>query len=170
MLRRPKTRLQIDLRIPSAEAENRLRGIIGEVRSLLLSPTWGRHEEIVGRVVNGTFRARVRHGYSNGLTRLFYGGVTPTSSGSRVSGEFRTLWWVVLILRMAWLAIVLSIFAYLRDVVRRGYTPSPSLIAGPLMTLGFLVGIEGIARKLGDRDEEKIRNLLSRLFADVSIR
>jgi hypothetical protein len=71
---------------------------------------------------------------------------------------------------MAWLAIVLSIFAYLRDVVRRGYTPSSSLIAGPLMTLGFLVGIEAIARKMGDRDEEKIRNLLSRLFADVSIR
>ena len=146
-----------------------MRGAIGRVRSFLLSPTWGRREVLVGQVENGRFRARVRHGYSNGLTRLLYGRVTSTASGSRVEGEFRTLWWVVLILRSVWGLILLSILAHLLDVVRRGHPPSLSILV-PVLMLALLGGIEAVARRMGDRDEERIRDLLSRLFVDVSIR
>lgn len=169
MFRRPRTVIRIDVGIPPAEVEARLRGAIGPVRSFLLSPTWGRREDLIGQVKDGRFRARVRHGYSNGLTRLLYGRVTPQPSGSRVEGEFRTLWWVVLILRSASFLILFLISTYLLDLVRRGQTPSLPLVPGPILTLGFLAGIEAIARRMGDRDEERIRDLLSRLFADVSI-
>ncbi len=170
MLRRPRTAIRIDVGIPPAEAEARLRGAIGHVRSFLLSPTWGRREDLVGQVKDGCFRARVRHGYSNGLTRLLYGRVTPTPSGSRVEGEFRTLWWVVLILRSAWLLNLFLISTYLLFVAGRNQPPILSVLPGPILTLGLLVGIEAIARRMGDRDEEKTRGLLSRLFADVSVR
>jgi len=168
MLRRPRTGVRIDVGVPPAEAESRLRQAIGLVRSFLLSPTWGRTEEIVGQVKDMRFRARVRHGYSNGLTRLLYGRVISTSRGSRIEGEFRTLWWVVLILRTFWLLLFLSILAHLLDVLRRGQSPSPAIFV-PVLILGLLMGIEAMARRMGDRDEERIRSFLSRLFADVSI-
>ena len=169
MFRRPRTAIRIDVAIPPAEVEARLRGAIGRVRSFLLSPTWGRREDLVGQVNDGRFRARVRHGYSNGLTRLLYGRVTLQPPGSRVEGEFRTLWWVVLILRSAWTLILVLISIYLLDVVRRDRQPSLPVFPGPILTLGLLAGIEVIARRMGDRDEERMRDLLSRLFADVSI-
>ncbi len=169
-LRRPKTRIWIDVGLPPSETERRLRSAIGQVRSFLLSPTWGRTEELVGRVENGRIRARVRHGYSNGLTRLLYGRVASTPEGSRIEGEFRTLWWVVLILRTVWLAILLPLLAYLFEVARRGQSVSPAVPPGPLLTLALLVGVEAIGRRMGDRDEERMREVLSRLFADASVR
>ena len=137
------------------------------MRSFLLSPTWGRSEELVGQVADRRFRARVRHGYSNGLTRILSGQLTSTRAGSRVEGEFRTLWWVVLILRAVWFLILLAVFSYLFEVVGRGQQPSPSVL-GPILTLVILVAIEAVGRRMGDRDEARIREVLSRLFADVS--
>ncbi len=168
MLRRPRTRIHFELGISSAETERRLRGSIGQVSSFLLSPTWGRREELIGRFEGESFLVRVRHGYSNGLTRVLYGRVASTSRGSRVEGEFHTLSWVVLVLRIAWLLILLPTFAYVIEVVGQGRPPSPSLL-GPLLTLALLVSIEAVARRMGDRDEARIREVLNRLFADASI-
>jgi hypothetical protein len=168
VLRRPRTRIHFELGISSVETERRLRGSIGQVSSFLMSPTWGRREELIGRIDGGSFLVRVRHGYSNGLTRVFGGRVASTPRGSRVEGEFRTLWWVVLVLRIAWLLILLPTFVYLITVLGQGRHPSPSVL-GPLLTLALLVCIEAVARRMGDRDEARIQEILKRLFADASI-
>ena len=168
MLRRPRTRVHFELGISSAETERRLRGSVGQVSSFLLSPTWGRREELIGRIERGSFLVRVRHGYSNGLTRVFSGRVASTPRGSRVEGVFRTLWWVVLVPRIAWLLILLPTSAHLMEVMGQGRPPSPSVL-GPLLTLALLVTIEAVARRMGDRDEARIREVLKSLFADASV-
>lgn len=170
-LRRPPTALHFEVGVLPAEVEKRLRSIMAEVPSFLLSPTWGRTEAFVGQITSGGFKLRARHAYSNGLTRLLYGRVTPIGSGSRIDGEFRTLLWVVLILRVVWIVLLSGILLYLRDATR-----SPGLhglglvpLAGPLLTGLFLVGIETLARRWGDRDEERMRSRLNELFADVAV-
>jgi hypothetical protein len=147
---------------------------MGIVRSFLLSPTWGRTEDFVGQLQGSEFKMRVRHGTSNGLTRLFYGKVIPASFGSRVEGEFRTLWWVVLILRAAWVAIWAPVGLYVLDQVRRARAGSEVdwsefAVAFPLMLFMFVlfIGIEAFARWMGDRDEHRMREHLNRLFEDV---
>jgi hypothetical protein len=173
MLRRPPTRLRLDLRLPPAQVEERLRSSMGIVRSLLLSPTSGLSEPFVGRVADGQLEMRVRHGYSNGLTRLFCGRVSPTPAGSRLEGQFRTLWFVVLILRLAWLGFLVPIGFHLVDLARASsgagrtdWLAAGLGLAGPAATLGFLLLIEILARSMGDRDEERMRRHLTELLAE----
>lgn len=128
------------------------------VPSVLLSPTWGRTEEIVGRIDGSRFVMRARHGYSNGLTRLLHGGITERNGGSRVEGEFRTLLWVVLLLRFVWIA-------FLGPVLFAPRSPA-SLV--PLAAFCFVVLVEIVGRSLGDRDERKMRDHLKLIFIDVS--
>jgi hypothetical protein len=168
-LRRPSTELHWEVRAPPAEVERRLRRVVAEVRSFLLSPTWGRSEELVGRIALPAFQLRVRHGYSNGLTRLLYGSVTPTHSGSRIDGEFRTLLWVVLVLRGVWLLLLSGIALYLREARHLPFASGLAALAGPLLTGLLLVGIETIARRMGDADEETMRSRLGELFADIAV-
>jgi hypothetical protein len=158
MLWRPATRIQLDIRIPPAEAERRLRAAMAIVPSFLLSPTWGRTEEMVGRVEGSRFKMRVRHGYSNGLTRLLYGNIGQTHSGSRVAGEFRTLLWVVLILRFLWVV-------FLGQMLFASRHPASLVLLG---AFAFVVLVEIVGRKLGDEDERKLRSHVMRVFADVS--
>jgi hypothetical protein len=158
MLWRPATRIQLDVRLPPAEAERRLRSSMAIVPSVLLSPTWGRTEEIVGRIDGSRFVMRARHGYSNGLTRLLYGAVTGRTTGSRVEGEFRTLLWVVLILRFVWIV-------FLSQVLFAPRSPSGLI---PLAALLFVVIVEIVGRSLGDEDERKMRDHLKLIFVDVS--
>lgn len=97
MLRRPPTRFQHDYPVRRGELERRLRSSMAVVSSILFSPTWGRREEFVGTLSDGRLQVRVRHGYSNGFTRIFHGTLASASGGTRIVGEFRTLWWVVAI-------------------------------------------------------------------------
>jgi hypothetical protein len=170
MLRRPPTPIRIDVRISPQEVESRLRSGMGTVRSLLLSPTWGMSEPFVGRVQGGKFSMRARHGSSNGLTRLLHGAYVAIPGGSRIDGEFRSLLWVVLILRAVWLAILVPLALLTVDRLR--YAPGSSPIGlealAPLLILGFLVAIEILARRMGDRDERNMREHLKRLFHDVT--
>ena len=160
----------MDVGLAPESALERLRESMAIVRSLLLTPTWGRRESFLGRIDGHRVEMRVRHGSSNGLTRLFYGVVTPTSQGSRVTGQFRTLLWVVLILRAVWIALGVPIVFLLVEF--RGATSSaprellPALLA-PLVTLALLLFIEVVARRMGDTDERRMREHFDRLFADV---
>ena len=120
------------------------------VSSILFSPTWGRREELVGTLSDGRLQLRVRHGYSNGFTRIFRGTLTSTPRGARIDGEFRSLWWVVAIMRTMALFFVLSVF------LERGAAPFA------LFMVALLAGIEAVARRMGDRDEEKMRAFLTR--------
>jgi hypothetical protein len=168
---RPPTRLVLEVRVPPGEVERRLRAITAVVPSVLLSPTWGRSEELVGQIQPGGFKLRVRHGYSNGLTRLLYGTVSPVDSGTRIAGEFRSLLWVVLILRCAGLFILASVFFYLRLFARSGTLHGLALLplAAPVLTLSLLVGIETLARRMGDADEARMRSRFRESFTDVAV-
>jgi hypothetical protein len=171
MLRRPPTTLRIEVRIPPQEVELRLRSGMGAVRNLLLSPTWGMRDPFVGWVGQGKLGMRARHGTSNGLTRLLRGSYVATPSGSRIDGEFRSLLWVVLILRAVWLAILVPLALLAWDSFRY---PSPNREAlgpealAPLLILGFLLAVEIFGRRMGDRDEHDMRKHLKRLFRDVA--
>jgi hypothetical protein len=128
------------------------------VRSILLSPTWGRKEDMVGKVEGGRFEMRVRHGYSNGLTRLLCGRIAEEASGSRLEGEFRSLLFVVLILRFAW-------FVFLGQLLLAPRSAASLVLLGAFL---FIVLVEIVGRKMGDADERKMREHLKRVFADVS--
>jgi hypothetical protein len=151
ILRRARTRFERDVAAAPAEVEKHLRASVAVVRSILFSPTWGRGEDFLATIRGTRIEMRARHGYSNGLTRIFYGSITPTPKGSRIEGEFRTLLWVVLILRVVWLFFLGAALA--------GREPA---LFGAIMIL-VLAGIETIARRMGDADEEKMRGFLSRL-------
>jgi hypothetical protein len=158
MLWRPATPIQLDVRLPPAEAERRLRSAMAVVPSVLLSPTWGRTGEIVGRIDGSRFVMRARHGYSNGLTRLLYGGITGRSTGSRIEGEFRTLLWVVLVLRFVWVV-------FLSQALLAPRGPAMPVALGAFF---FVILVEIVGRSLGDRDERMMRDHLKLIFVDVS--
>ncbi len=154
------------------EVEERFRSVMGIVKSFLLSPTWGRGEPLVGQINGSEIKLRVRRGTSNGLTRLFYGQILPTPFGARIEGHFRTLRFVVAILRSAWFALLLGTLALLREILYASGTLNrsevASVILGPALTFAFLVIIEIVARRMGDRDEDNMRAFLTRTFTDVA--
>jgi hypothetical protein len=172
MLSRPRTVLRLDVSISPLEVEERFRSFMGIVKSFLLSPTWGRGEPFVGQINGSELKLRVRHAASNGLTRLFYGKILPTPFGARIEGHFRTLRFVVAILRSVWLVLLLGTLALLREILSASGTLNRSEVAavilGPTVTFTFLVVIEIVARRMGDRDENNIRAFLTRTFADVA--
>lgn len=93
---------------------------------------------------------RVRHGYSNGLTRIFYGTIASTPRGARIEGEFRTLLFVVAILRALSALFAASVL----------FERAALIVALPTVLL--LLAIEAVARRMGDADEEKMREFLTR--------
>jgi hypothetical protein len=160
----------MDLALSPESALERLRESMAIVRSLLLTPTWGKKESCVGRIEGSRVEMRVRHGSSNGLTRLFHGEVTPAAGGSRLAGEFRTLLWVVLILRAVWLALLAPMILVLAQLAPPGRSTPRAMLAAvgaPLVTLAFLLVIEVFARRMGDADERRMREHFDRLFADA---
>jgi hypothetical protein len=150
ILRRPPTPFRHEYSHRREELERRLSSSIAVVSSILFSPAWGRREELVGTLSDGRLQLRVRHGYSNGFTRIFHGTLTSTPRGARIEGEFRTLWWVVAIMRTVALFFVASV------LLERRAAPFA------LFMVALLAGIEAVARRMGDRDEEKMREFLTR--------
>ena len=150
ILRRPPTPFRHEYAHTREELERRLSSAMAVVSSILFSPTWGRREALVGTLSDGRLQMRVRHGYSNGLTRIFYGTITSLPRGARIDGEFRTLWWVVAIMRTITLFFVASV------ILERRAAPFA------LFMVALLAGIEAFARRMGDRDEEKMRAFLTR--------
>jgi len=173
MFGRPLTHLQLEVPLSLERVEERLRSSMRTVRSLLLSPAWGAVEPFLGRVGPGFFEMRVHHGYSNGLTRLLYGRLSPTPRGVRIEAQFITLWWVVLILRLVWLALLVAVGFYLSELT--GYSARGGEIrlldmafglAVPAAALGILLVAEVIGRRIGDRDEKRMRRHLRDLFKE----
>lgn len=175
MLGPPVTRLSLEVALPPPRARERLRSTMQEVRSFLFSPAWGGERPFVGAVDGERFRLRVRHGYSNGLTRLLYGRIVPAGSGSRIECEFRTLGFVVGVLRAAWIAILVLAGPHLLEVTRQaraeGAVAWPQLALSLLVPLGMLallIGIEALARRMGRHDEKRMRRHLASLYEDVT--
>jgi hypothetical protein len=139
----------------------RIEGFTAVVRSVLLGRGWGRSEPLIGELEGGAFALRVRHGYSNGLTRILRGHVVEAPGGCKIVGELRTLWWVVLVLRCVWLFNL-----YLASkVLWASSVPATALV--PLFVTAFVMGIEAFGRHLGDRDEETIRRTFAKAFSDA---
>ncbi len=149
----------MDLRLDPRAVEDRIARSVAVVRSVILSPTGAGDEELVGEVEAGRFALRVRHWYSNGLTRIVYGTIAPSPNGARISARFETLLWVVLILRAIWCATLVAAAVALRAQFH--WIP----IVLPALLLAVLGCVEAFGRRLGDRDEEVIRRHLARLFA-----
>lgn len=173
MFGRPPTHLQIEVPLSPERVEERLRSSMKIVRSLLLSPAWGAVEPFVGRVGPGFFEMRVRHGYSNGLTRLLYARVRPTPRGTRIEARFTSLGWVLLILRLIWVALLGGIGLYLLELGGHSDRGSDMRLVEVALglsvsaaTLGALLAVEVIGRRLGDRDEERMRLHLGNLFKE----
>ncbi|MFO0549461.1 MAG: hypothetical protein U0271_13805 [Polyangiaceae bacterium] len=167
LLSRPKTEVDVLVHVDIDEAQRRLTRGAGVVESIVLSPTLGRTEEVVVALGPNTggeraFAMRARHDYSNGLTRILRGTLRRGAGGTSISGQFETLLAVVLILRGIWVMMIFMSLA----LVARGlpwFVASLPLLCG----IGLLVLIEEFGRRLGDRDEERVRRHLARAFADV---
>lgn len=168
LLHEPETRLVLLMAQRPETVKARLATEIAQVRSVVWSPAWGAIEPFVGVLGDDEIHMRVRHGYSNGFTRILSGSLQPTDSGSRLDLRFRTLWWIEAIMRAVWLGIGLPFGFYLVSLAR---SASPidraellAAVLAPALTLGFLGAIEWIARRLGRRDEQTLRDAFQRWF------
>lgn len=176
VLRRPESRMRLEVSVPPTEVMKRLAVSMTLVKHFLLSPAWGNTEEFIGQLGDSTIRMRVRHGYSNGLTRLLYGTVTATRSGSLLHLRFRTLWVVEAILRAIWVIMLLAMGFEIIDAPSHPGRGGPAQwrhlglsLVGPAATLMFVVVIEALARRLGDADERRMRRHINDVFADVCL-
>jgi hypothetical protein len=168
----PPTTLTLEVALDPVRVRERLRESMSPVRSFLLSPTSGADRPFVGQLQERAFRLRVHRGSSNGLTRLLYGTLIPRAEGTTVVAEFRTLRWVVWTLRGADLLII-GLAAPVALEVARTTEPGAgggglfAALLAPLLVVGFMVAIECVARGMGTRDEQRLREHLTALFADV---
>lgn len=157
------THLILDLRLPPEKAGKRLASGMDHVRSLLFSMTWGLRGAFVGNVRGDEVQMRVRHGYSNGYTRLMFGRIEPAPSGggSRLRVEFHDVRFVVLLMNVVTLLILgPGLWYWLRN-------GAPEALIVPAAVVGILLVVEIIGRKLGRRDEEAMRRHLAASFQDV---
>ena len=167
LLHEPDTELTLDIDAPPLTVKMRLEAEMALVRSVVWSPAWGEEEPFVGLVSNDEVHMRVRHGYSNGFTRILYGHVEPSGEGTRLHLRFRSIWWVEALMRGVWVLLALPLGLYLADLLRHGYFDLPyllSAVGAPLLMLSFLAGIERIGRTLGDRDEQTMREAIRGWF------
>ena len=114
---------------------------------------------------------RVRHGYSNGFTRLMDGRIEAGGSGTRLTLRFRSIWWIELLVRVVGVAFVGPLLVYaiaLGVYAQRGgsvdWIEAVVASVGTLVPLVMLIGIEWFARKLGDADEHRMRDALHTWF------
>jgi hypothetical protein len=160
LLHEPDTELTLDIDAPPQTVMLRLEAEMALVRSVVWSPAWGEEDPFVGVVSNDAVHMRVRHGYSNGFTRILYGHVEPWGEGTRLHLRFRSVWWIEALMRGVWVLLALPLGLYLADLLRHGFFDLPKLLMAvgvPLGTLGLLAGIEWFGRMLGDRDEQTMR-------------
>ena len=168
--------MQIDVSIGLPEVAARLRSGMAWVDSLLLTPTWGVSEDFVGNIRDDRLEMRVRHGYSNGYTRLLYGRIEATHSGSRIRIEFKPVRFVIVVMTVLWWVILIPTLIYLASLVRHAFLGGSVdwrvvgfWALGPGATLAVLYVVEVIGKKLGQRDEERMRQHVEGMFADVRL-
>jgi hypothetical protein len=168
--------MELQVRISPEEVKERFRSIMAYVKSILFTPTWRLSGDFVGNVQGDKIYMRVRHGYSNGYAPLLFGHVEPTSYGSLIRIDYKPTRLVVVIMTIVWYAILiptlvyvfkLAHFAFAGGNVDWGYAAAE--IAAIFITLAFLYIIEVIAKRLGKKDEEKMRRRVDDLFRDVSM-
>jgi hypothetical protein len=166
--------MQLQVCIPPEEVEERFRSIMGHVKSILFTPTLRLRGDFVGNVRDDTICMRVRHRYSNGYAPLLFGHVESTANGSRIRIEFRPTWLVVVIMTIVWYGILIPTLVYLFNLVRHAYAGGDvdwgyavAQTGGVFITLAFLYIIEVFAKRLGKRDEEKMRRRVDELFRDA---
>lgn len=162
-LSRAPTPLDVRTRLSPSDVRARLVDGVANVRSVVWSPALGRAEPFVGAVGDRDVALRVRHPYSNGLTRIFYGEIVEEPDGAVLRGEFRTLLWVVLVMRACWILVALFPVYFLA----RANSPLRFASFGFLIVIAFLVAIEAWARRLGDADEDTLRRHLTKVFANA---
>ena len=170
-IHKPDTHLVIETdRVPEQVAE-RLSADVTRVKSVVWSPAFGARTSFVAVVDLPTLEMRVKHGYSNGFTRLLYGTIQPHGTGSRLELSFRSIWWIELLVRLIEVFLLGPLVAYsialLLFALRGGeiqWTPVLVWACTPLLTVALLAGIEIFARALGDRDEQHMRTALLAWF------
>ena len=168
--------MELQVRISPEEVKERFRSVMADVKSILFTLTWRLSGDFVGNVQGDNIYMRVRHNYSNGYAPILFGHVEPTSYGSSIHIDYRPTRLVVVIMTVVWYAILIPTFVYVFKLARFASTGgnvdwghAASQIAGVLITLAFLYIIEVIARRLGKKDEEKMRHRVDELFRDVSM-
>ena len=171
VLRSRITNEQIDVAQRPSEVLRRVESAMARVRSLILTPTWGVDRDFVGNVQDDRFQMRVRHGYSNGYTRLLFGRVEARGSGSRVSLEFRDVRFVVLLMNGVSALMVATSLVYLASIWRYAsqggevdWMAVGAGLFGPSVVLFTFLIVEVIGRRLGRKDEKKMRQHIRSLF------
>jgi hypothetical protein len=168
--------MDLQLRIPPEEAKDRFRSVMAHVKSVLFTPTWRLRGDFVGNVRDNTICMRVRHGYSNGYAPLLFGRVEPTSYGSRIRIVFRPTRLVVVTMTVVWYGILIPPLVYFFNLARYAlagrdvdWGRAVAETGGIFMTLALLYVIEVIAKRIGKKDEARMRRRLDELFRDVRV-
>ena len=170
VLHKPETRMRLEVSLPPAEVVQRFSREMAVVRSAVWSPALLRSERFVGQVGERAVRMRVRHGYTNGFTRILSGQFDVTELGTRIDLRFRTLRWVELIMRAVWAALLVPSILFVSGALQTAPSDWRAVnlaLAGPAVTLILIFAIEAFGRRLGDGDEREMREQIDRWFTDV---
>jgi hypothetical protein len=154
-----------DLSIPAAEALERIRlaADLEELRNFRFFGDFAGDKDFVAKIRGRRFRLRRRIQYQNSFLPLFYGTVHDTATGCRVVGRFR-MHPFVLCFAVAWCGFFWAIAA---GIVAGGGPPRV-LVLPVLATLLAVFIVRCGHGWFGKGEEEDVRSLLARLFADVS--
>jgi len=166
-IHKPDTHLQIETQQATERVFERIGADLARVRSVVWSPVFGAQTFYVGVLEPPSIEMRVCHGYSNGFARLLDGRVEPPPSDSVLSLRFRSIWWIELLVRAIEVIMLGPVVAYsiaLFLYAQRGGAADWSRLwvvaAGPALTVVLLVGIEAVARRLGDQGDRRMREAL----------
>lgn len=164
LVHKPDTHYALEVPLAPESVRARLEMESDRVRSIVWSPGFGASKGVVAELRgDGEIRMRIRHAYSNGLTRfarvrlVAAGAPGNASEGTRVELVCQSIRWVEWIMRGVWLVLLLPVAAVWNEpaALRAG-----AAVAVP--TVAVLAVIEWVARRLGDRDEEELCRRLER--------
>jgi len=161
LVHEPDTHLVLEVALSPEAVRQRIASEVAQVRSVIWSPAWGAQSPFVGVIGEREIQMRVRHGYSNGFTRLLSGTIGATEQGSRLELTFRSLLWVELLMRAVWLSFLVPLVIHFSS----GDAFDWAVVGGFAAMLGVLVGIEATGRRLGRRDEEHMRRALPTMLS-----
>jgi len=174
-IHKPDTQLVIDTDQSPEAVSERIGAEMAHVRSVVWSPAFGAQVPFVGVLKLPLIQMRVRHGYSNGFTRLLDGRIESAAeaagAGSRLTLRFQSIRWIELLVRVVEVVLLGPVLAYALGVVwyaQRGgvvdWGATLAATAGAALPIALLVGIEWFARRLGDHDEQAMRRALRDWF------
>jgi len=159
------TREELEVPLAPEEVSRRLASGMATVRSLLFSVTWGLSEDFVGNVADRRFQMRVRHAYSNGYTRLLFGSIEEAGSGSRIRLEFKDVRFIVVLMNVVSVGLVVAMLVYLSTFAGHATPTDLALgLAGPATVLVVFLICEIVGRRLGRRDEKRLREHVTALM------